>query len=417
MNSKTKTKTLLPVSLYGMDGRTHKTMLMFLQGPCKGIAEVVNEKDAKVDVIDADVVGAKVLLEHCLARDPLRPIIILSLETLNIENTIYVKKPVKTETMITAFKQASDLLQKKKIKADIIKPANKVQTETVPQQADVVSIPKPKAQKIEQLSTEKKVYVNALEQQKTEKHKAAMLINEQNFSSFIGIVSGIDFNDPAQWRNASYNPKQYYQGYVQSSVKVAFTKGQVLKLNSGWKPLIILPHSHEIWLDADDKQLRAFASVTIDTMRMSDTHSISLSTVNPKQESFSSELEKFHEINAFLWNLACWTSKGRYPAALDLSAPVYLKQWPNFTRLVITPHAMRISALLIAGPRSMEAVIKTLKVKPQYVFIFISAAYATGILGQAQRQVDKIVETEVPAVKSEKKKGLLSRILRKLQGN
>ncbi|MCK5663292.1 MAG: hypothetical protein KAI17_07385, partial [Thiotrichaceae bacterium] len=86
------------------------------------------------------------------------------------------------------------------------------------------------------------------------------------------------------------------------------------------------------------------------------------------------------------------------------------------TRLVITPHAMRISALLVAAPRSMKDIIQVLKIKPQYVFIFVSAAYATGILGQAQRQVDKIVEAEVPAVKSVKKKGLLSRILKKLQG-
>ena len=75
-----------------------------------------------------------------------------------------------------------------------------------------------------------------------------------------------------------------------------------------------------------------------------------------------------------------------------------------------------ISALLIAGPRSILDVIKILKIKPQYVFIFISAAYATGILGQAQRQVDKIVEAEVPAVKSVKKKGILSRIMKKLRG-
>ena len=402
-----------------MDGRTHKTMLMFLQGPCKGLTQVVNEKEAVIDIIDADAIDAKVILDDCLARVPLRPIIILSLETLNIENTIYVKKPVKTETMLAAFKEAENWLKgNKKKTAHTRKPIDPVDTDKKVQQAEKISKPAPKSkkQKIDELATEKKVYVNALEQKKTEKHKAALMINEQNFSSFIGIVSGIDFNDPDQWRNASYNPKQYYQGYVQSSVTVAFSKGQVLKLNSGWKPLIVLPHSHEVWLDADDKQLRAFAGVTVSNVRVSDEDEMTLSPVNPKEEVFSSELEKFHEISAFLWKLACWTSKGRYPIAFDLSVPVFLKQWPNFTRLVITPHAMRISALLISDPRSIEEVIQVLKIKPQFEFIFVSAAYATGILIQAQRQVDKIVEAEVPAVKSAKKKSLLSRILKKLQG-
>jgi hypothetical protein len=85
-------------------------------------------------------------------------------------------------------------------------------------------------------------------------------------------------------------------------------------------------------------------------------------------------------MNSFIWKLACWTSKGRYPQALNLTEPVYLKQWPNFTRLLITPHAMRIAALLTTGPRSVLEIIHGLKIKPQYVFIFISAAYAdTGV--------------------------------------
>ena len=402
-----------------MDGRTHKTMLMFLQGPCGGVAQVVHEKEAEIDIIDADAIHAKDSLDQCLAREPLRPIIILSLETVNIENTIYVKKPVKTEAMLAAFKEASDILAGKKKKTTRIKRAvEAAQVKKETENPEVISQPasRPKKQKIEELSSEKKVYVNALEKKKTQKHKAAMMINEQNFSSFIGIVPGIDFNVPAQWSNASYNPKQYYQGYVQSAVKVAFSKGQILKLNSGWKPLIILPHSHETWLDADDKQLRAFASVTVNAQRGNDASSMTLSAVNPKEEVFSSELDKFHEINAFLWKLACWTSKGRYPITIDLDSPVYLKQWPNFTRLIVTPHAMRISALLTAGPRSIKDVIQVLKIQPQYVFIFISATYATGLLGQAKRQVDKIVEAEVPAVKSVKKKSLLSRILKKLQG-
>lgn len=417
---KSKSKKLLSVSLYGMDGRTHKTMLMFLQGPCKGIAQVVDEKNAEIDIIDADAIKAKDSLDHCLARDPIRPIIILSLEEIKIENTIYVKKPINAETMHAAFKEADSWLKGKKKKPKSSKETvAPVSTEQKPEPEDIPSKPAPKSKKprVDELSAEKKVYVNALEQQKTQKHKAAMLINEQNFSSFIGIVSGVNFNDPAQWNSANYNPKQYYQGYVQSAVKIALNKGKILKLNSGWKPLIILPHSNEVWLDADDKQLRAFSSVAVNAAtQTAESNAMSLSAVNPKKEVFSSELDKFQEINAFLWKVACWTSKGRYPIALDLSAPVYLKQWPNFTRLVITPHAMRVAALLVADPRPIRDVIQVLKIKPQYVFIFVSAAYATGILGQAKRQVDKLLEAEVPAVKSVKKKGLLSRILKKLRG-
>ncbi len=408
--------------LYGMDTRTQKTMQMFLLGPCKEIARVVKESEAEIDIIDADAIGAKDLLDLCLARKPMRPVILLALEQLEIENTIYVKKPVKTEMMLSAFKEADKWLKGKKKKTGIKKPIRPVVTEKPAQKVEI-SKPAAKVQhvKIDKLSDEKKVYVNPIEQQKTEKHKAAMMINEQSFSSFLGIVPGVDFDDPLQWQNASYNPKQYYQGYVQSAVKTALNKGQTLQLNSGWKPLIIFPNSDEVWLDVDDKQLRAFAGVTISAVREAETSAsasaMRLLPVNPDQEIFSTKLDKFHSINAFLWKLACWTSKGRYPSSIEaLSAPLYLKQWPNFTRLVITPHAMRISALLISGPRSIEGIIHTLNIKPQYVFIFVSAAYATGILGHARRQADKIIETEIPAVKSVEKKGIISRIMKKLRG-
>jgi len=75
---KSKPTDLLAVSLYGMDGRTHKTMTLFIQGPCKGVARIVDEHEADVDIIDADAINARVTLDHCLARNPLRPIIILS---------------------------------------------------------------------------------------------------------------------------------------------------------------------------------------------------------------------------------------------------------------------------------------------------------------------------------------------------
>jgi len=422
---KSKPTDLLTVSIYGMDGRTHKTMILFLKGPCKGVAQIVEEHEADVDIVDADAMDARVILDHCLARQPLRPIIILSLEKLNIEHTIYVAKPVKTEAMLAAFKEAHDWLKKKKEKKKenkittiLKKPESNIQLTAKVEQAKVDRIkPSTEKQASFELSTEKKFYSQSLEQKKTEKHKAAMMINEQNFSSFIGIVMGIDFNDPMQWRNARYSPKQHYQGYVQSSIKVAYEKRQVIKLNSSWKPLIILPHSRELWLDSDDKQLRAFSGVELSSSPVHDVKEMILSKVNPKEEGFATKLDKFQDMNVFVWKLACWTSKGRYPDTLDISTSVYLNQWPNFTRLVVTPHAMRIAALLIVGPRSMLDIIRTLKVKPQYVFVFISAAYAIGILGQSKRQVDEIIETEAPKIKSVPKKNLFSRILNKLRGS
>ena len=63
-----KSKSPLKVALHGMDERSRKMMTMYLQGPCKGIAVVVNDKDAEIDIFDADGMNAGKLLNEWLAK-------------------------------------------------------------------------------------------------------------------------------------------------------------------------------------------------------------------------------------------------------------------------------------------------------------------------------------------------------------
>jgi hypothetical protein len=115
-----------------------------------------------------------VTLDHCLARKPLRPIIILSLEKLKIEHTIFVEKPAKTETMLAAFKEANDWLKKEKKKTTKL---NQTEESTYPEvkleQAKVSKVKPPTEKQAPfELATEKKIFTNPIEQQKTAKHKA-----------------------------------------------------------------------------------------------------------------------------------------------------------------------------------------------------------------------------------------------------
>ena len=55
-----KTTGPLKLALHGMDNRALKTMMLFLQGPCKGAAMVVNEvADGDVDIFDAEATESK----------------------------------------------------------------------------------------------------------------------------------------------------------------------------------------------------------------------------------------------------------------------------------------------------------------------------------------------------------------------
>lgn len=396
----------LHLALYGMDTRASKTMAMYLKGPCKGIALVVSEADADIDVLDADNIKAKDFLEKLQAKVPVKPIILLSLEKIVIEGTIYLKKPVVTGDMLAALKKAKGLLDKDKTRH--------TNADAVELQQAVKPVGFSSATKRASDGSNKQVEpkkIDRAEKKKVSKHRTAKDLTEGSFSTYMGNVEGVDFSDPKQVLTASYDPQHYFLGYVQSALKTSIEKNKVFQLNSGWKPLIILPNSKEIWLDADDKQLRAFASLEI---KNNGAKNISLSPISIDIASLNKKMDGFYDSDHFLWKLAIWTSKGRYPEVIDINKPVYLIQWPNFTRLVVTPHAMRIAALLVREPRTAISIANALNIRPQYVFVFISAANMLGILGQARRQVDELIAPAV--VKENKSKGLLSRILGRLRG-
>jgi hypothetical protein len=166
-----------------------------------------------------------------------------------------------------------------------------------------------------------------------------------------------------------------------------------------------------VWLDVDENQVRAFAGLAIKSTLGS---KMSVTPLSQDMTDMEKSLERFHSMDAFLWKSACWASKGRYPSTIDIKQPVYLKSWPNFTRLLVTPHALRIAALLIQGPRTLPNVAEVLNIKPQYVFVFISAACSLGIAGQVRREADVLVQS--PEIKPNKNQGLLSRILSTLLG-
>lgn len=397
--------TPLKLALHGMDARTCKTMALFLKGPCKGVA-IISEFDAEIDVIDADYIKAKEILDERKASFSPRVIILLSLEELAIEGMLFVKKPIKTVDLVTVLTQAKIIVNKRQPKK------NESALDKIPNsKPELVTEGREKIKESAVGEEQSAKRLDNDEIKKTSKPRTAMDLTEGSFSVYMGYVAGVDFSDSQQALNASYSPQGYFLRYVQSAVNESKKKGQAIQLNVGWKPLIVFPQRQEIFLDVDDKQLRSFAGLII---RNVPPDSILLSPVEQTIINHKPKMENVYDVDYFLWRLAIWTSKGRYPETIDINRPVYLMQWPNFTRLLVTPHALRIAALLVLEPRTATSIADTLKLKLEYVFVFISAAHAIGLLGQAQRQVDLFIE---PAeVKVSKSKGLLSRILSRLRG-
>ncbi|MGZ5000238.1 MAG: hypothetical protein ACXV7F_08055, partial [Methylomonas sp.] len=203
---KKASQTPFRIALFGMDSRTCKTMEMYLKGPCKGVAVVVDEAEADIDMIDADYPSAKDLLEARKAARPGRPIILLSLQSLQIDNTFFIKKPVNAP-------QIMDVLAKIKAATAPRKPAVNTAKAAEVLPAPIEAKAQPTVEKAHKMAIDvyaKKPqgakHIDSQEQQKTAKHQSAMQLNEGGFTSFLGMVSDIDFEDRAQLLTACYDP-------------------------------------------------------------------------------------------------------------------------------------------------------------------------------------------------------------------
>jgi hypothetical protein len=428
---KNQRKSVLSVSVLGMDERSCRLITMFFKGPCEGFAHVVDETVASVDIIDTHFAHSEQLIENSLSRTPQRCIIVLSTkktERLSKDNLLYLDKPIKAEQMMEALDWANDICQGRVRQkpffdnAPVLSFTNRTGQAAAPQRPialpDKINptaiTPPPSASpavvNIKTIEREQKL-INIEEQRKKAKYRSAISVEENAFDNFVGTVSEPNLNDSNQRYRASYNAKHHYQGYLQFAYQSSLLKQQVLQLNCTlWMPLVILPHSKEIWLDADTAVVKEMAGVWLDGRNLNITP-IPKDTIQK-----ITDLEKIQDMNAFLWKLAIWTSKGRYPKALDVDAPIVLIRWPDFTRYIVTPHALRIAGLLIGrGPETMVETAVLLDIELRYVYVFISAAHALGLAIQAKRQADTILKTTLP-VTPPVKKGLLNRIISKLRG-
>jgi hypothetical protein len=424
-------KDVLGVCVLGMDDRSYRLISLFLKGPCEGFAQVVDDDTASVDLIDTHFSYSEKLIETSLSRIPQRSVIVLTTkktERLVKDNVLYLDKPIKAEQMMEALDWANDY-SKSRPRPKPFFDTPTVHTFSPATPARPQSIPKPDASQpaalpqaiqtevappylnVKTHEREQQKLIDLDEQHKKAKYRSAINIEEHKFDDFIGTVPDVNLNDSTQRYQAAYVTKNYYQGYVQFAYQSSLSNGHTLQLNCTiWKPLIILPHAKEIWLDADDTLLKEMANVWLDS------HDMSITPVQKDSLQKIIHLEKVQEMNAFLWKLALWTSKGRYPKALDVDNAVALKHWPDFTRYIVTPHALRISGLLLGrGPETMLEIAVLLNIELRYVYVFLSATHALGIAVQAKRQVDTIIKTTLPSTPPAKK-GLLNSIISKLRG-
>ncbi|MCU7797698.1 MAG: hypothetical protein KZQ75_11255 [Candidatus Thiodiazotropha sp. (ex Myrtea spinifera)] len=373
----------------GMDQRQRNALRMLFSSKCNNRYVLVEEESSEICILDLDVFGGERLWEEFRQRHPEIPLILVSLKNRQLSDplTVFVQKPIPVKLLIMAIeKQRRHLL---------------VTTEDVDEPPFEAITPYAETPVAKEPVTHDKP-----PQAPPKASRAASLMSEAAEKTFVGTAKDIDPMDPVQMAKIHYNPNHYLQGHLQQALNHAVRHNQNVDVRGPWPTIHLMAKTRTVRVYSEERHLRPFCTMPDTTLEVS----LRLFDTEDSPEPAVQE----YPIAAFFWKIALWASRGRVPDDTNILQPIYLRRWPNFTRLVVTPHALAIAATWADQPRSLADTATSLDIPQRYVFAFYSAAKALQLAGETRRAVDTLLVP--PAIAQSGQRGILGRLLDRLRG-
>lgn len=214
----------------------------------------------------------------------------------------------------------------------------------------------------------------------------------------------------------SFELERFLLGRLMDASTKAGTEEHIAVLTCrGDKVVIIDPARNRISTTLNDTQIRGLAIAAIDDDPTS-ANSVKcrhLAATDAEVQSLLALPDMRHfQKEVFLWDLGLMTCRGRIPTGISSAERVYLRRWPNLTRVHVPENAPRIIAYWLQQPCSLQDIHKQLGVPLADVFSVFSAAYAAGLTGESKRDADHLLGTA--EIRPNKMRGLMGAILSRL---
>lgn len=366
-----KTPSPPPLNLVALNlsDQSRAALDMALRGPGGGWCRLSDADSAQVAILDADAVGALTLYDQHRHRHPGRPLLVISVRDVHLKDILLLKKPVRVAELMVALSQARDRIGA---------PAGPAAA-AAPPPSPTPAVPPPR----------------------TQTRAATRAMDADAGVELCGQAPDLDPADPRSREQLFYDPELYLQGRLQQALAEARHRNTALVLPLPQHRLVLLPATRRCHTDLSDRQLRGLCL---------------LPNLDRPAGQWLSEDEARRldagggpgtPLDTLLWKVALWTAHGRLPKGSDPGQRVALRHWPNFTRLPVPPHALRIAALWSRSPCVLADTPRLLAIPQRYVFAFYSACRALELLEITAPPTVPDTAPPVPAPA----RGLLRRIL------
>ncbi|PID46133.1 MAG: hypothetical protein CSB47_05345 [Proteobacteria bacterium] len=414
------------------------------------IFKVVDTQDeANVLIIDYDYPPARQHYEEAFQVWH-KPAIILSIAPVELEDAIWLAKPLTSRALLDAAEQVQSKLsenlpnkpesitasavasedqrqhleQQKQARAAFkkntplqrpeIKPAAD-HSVNIPLVGDVVADQKD-AMATEDLSKADEGMVSgfegtALSAQAPSEPELTPEEQEARWAQLCGSRPDID---PGEDYSSVQVEDSFYLSSLKDAVRLARQCQQGVLLNFPQARIYVLPEIHRVFcaIPLNTPEFEAF----INACNVQDggkMHILSTQEVHELNDMIVQQTSALYDLESFVWTSSLLSAQGVLSRELDPAKAVALKHWPSLTRLEHFPHVMSIAALWSTGPLSAFDVAKSLKIPQRYVFSFYNAASALGLIEQ---DPDKLIKKQPTTRATEAPRGLFSRLLKRLIG-
>jgi hypothetical protein len=223
-------------------------------------------------------------------------------------------------------------------------------------------------------------------------------------AALFGTRDDVSVKDLAESPELRYDPEQHLVGALREAFLVA-TKWQVpTQIDCGGGFIVVNAERNELHASLDEAQLQELSRTPL--ARRSKVQTLTnLEYVQFKQSLEASGKGHVHRLDDSLWKAALWGSAGRLPKGTQPARTLYLRQWPNLTRITPIPQGARLSAMWALRGASVVDSCKQFSLPQRQVIGFYNGVWALNLLtedGSLARRATR---------KGARNRGLLTRLL------
>lgn len=368
----------LRIGAIGLDERQRNALKMVFEGVCRKAYCFAENGPPQAWIVDLDHLGAVEGLQAGWRTHGAHPVLFLSVNTPDqvlvdgeVVKAAHLRKPFTIDCFVSLLPALAKAAREA---APVVAPAHESRVE-----AGRVAVA-------------------------CESSRAARLLNDEVAYGLVGNAPDVDLGDPAQCEPIYYAPDRYLQGRLARAWQRAKEAAQPLAVDGPWPSFVLFPAENLVQLAEPVRHYRPTAIVP-------DLQGESRETLLDIRQKPSGECLPYE---VFLWKLTMWAARGRLPYGTPLDVPVFLRWWPNLTRLDVSPSALAIAALWSREPHPLARTTQVLGVPQRLVFAFYSATRAIDLCGLSGRAVDSMLEPQALPPKS-KPQSFLGRVLDKLR--